>query len=43
MADTSFFFPKDLGERSTTVAGLFGFRGGLEASDGFAVKPIGKR
>ncbi|TAK98443.1 MAG: SDR family oxidoreductase [Rhodospirillaceae bacterium] len=39
MADTNFFYPKDLGERSRKVADLFGFQGGLKAN-AYAVKPI---
>ena len=39
MADTSFFFPKDLSERSAKVSSLFGFDGGLDASDSYAVRP----
>lgn len=42
MADTKFFYPKDLTERSRTVAELFGFRGSLEASNDYAVRPVGK-
>jgi hypothetical protein len=42
MADTKFFYPKNLSERSIKVADLFGFRGGLEASDAYAVRPIEK-
>jgi NAD(P)-dependent dehydrogenase (short-subunit alcohol dehydrogenase family) len=42
MADTRFFYPKDLSERSVTVAGLFGFQGGLESNSAFAVRPIAK-
>jgi NAD(P)-dependent dehydrogenase (short-subunit alcohol dehydrogenase family) len=42
MADTAFFHPRDLGERSVRVAGLFGFKGGLESSASYAVKPIEK-
>jgi hypothetical protein len=42
MADTKFFYPKDLTERSRTVAELFGFGGSLEASNDYAVRPIGK-
>ena len=37
VADTSFFHPKELGERSTVVAGLLGFDGGLDWSGGIAV------
>lgn len=40
MADSCFFYPKDLSERSARVAGLFGFQGGLEASTAHAVKPL---
>jgi len=42
MADTKFFYPKDLTERSIKVADLFGFRGGLEANNAYAVRPIEK-
>ena len=42
MADTRFFYPKDLSERSIKVADLFGFRGGLEANNAYAVRPIEK-
>jgi len=42
MADTSFFYPKDLSERSIKVSELLGFRGGLEASNAYAVRPIEK-
>jgi NAD(P)-dependent dehydrogenase (short-subunit alcohol dehydrogenase family) len=42
MADTSFFYPKDLSERSVRVADLFGFRGGLDANNAYAVRPIEK-
>ena len=42
MADTKFFHPKDLSERSRAVAELFGFRGGLESSNAYAVRPVGK-
>lgn len=42
MADTRFFYPKDLSERSARVAALFGFDGGLDANKSFAVKPTGK-
>ncbi len=41
MADPSFFFPKNLSERSTKVSDVLGFKGGLEATTGFAVRPIG--
>jgi NAD(P)-dependent dehydrogenase (short-subunit alcohol dehydrogenase family) len=40
MADQSFFYPKDLAERSGKVAALFGFDGSLSSSSGFAVRPI---
>jgi NAD(P)-dependent dehydrogenase (short-subunit alcohol dehydrogenase family) len=43
MADTSFFHPKDLSERSARVAGLFGFAGGLDTSNAYAVTPVDKR
>ena len=43
MADTSFFYPKDLGERSTKVADLFGFEGGLDAGSPYAVRPHEKK
>jgi NAD(P)-dependent dehydrogenase (short-subunit alcohol dehydrogenase family) len=36
MADTSFFYPRDLSERSTKVAGVFGFDGGLDTSNATA-------
>jgi hypothetical protein len=39
IADTSFFHPKDLGERSARVAALFGFDGRLSSDKEFAVKP----
>jgi hypothetical protein len=42
MADSTFFYPKDLSERSVRVADLFGFKGGLESSASYAVKPIEK-
>jgi len=37
MADTSFFYPKDLSERSARVAGVFGFDGGLDTSSAHAL------
>lgn len=43
MADASFFYPKDLSERSARVAQLFGFDGGLDTSNAYAVRPIEKR
>jgi NAD(P)-dependent dehydrogenase (short-subunit alcohol dehydrogenase family) len=42
MADQRFFYPKDLSERSVKVASLLGFDGGLEASSGYAVRPLEK-
>jgi NAD(P)-dependent dehydrogenase (short-subunit alcohol dehydrogenase family) len=36
MADTRFFYPKDLSERSKKVAGVFGFDGGLDTSSATA-------
>lgn len=36
MADASFFYPKDLSERSARVAGVFGFDGGLDTSNATA-------
>ncbi|MCB2061452.1 MAG: SDR family NAD(P)-dependent oxidoreductase [Novosphingobium sp.] len=39
MADGSFFFPTDLSERSKKVSSVFGFDGGLAASDSYAVRP----
>jgi hypothetical protein len=42
MADVGFFHPKDLSERSTKIAGLFGFGRGLEASSNYAVRPMGE-
>lgn len=42
MADSRFFYPKDLGERSVRVAELLGFEGGLESSSSYAVKPADK-
>jgi hypothetical protein len=37
MADTRFFYPRDLSERSAKVAGVFGFDGGLDTSGGYAL------
>jgi NAD(P)-dependent dehydrogenase (short-subunit alcohol dehydrogenase family) len=42
MAATKFFYPKDLSERSAKVAELFGFRGGLDANNAYAVRPLEK-
>jgi NAD(P)-dependent dehydrogenase (short-subunit alcohol dehydrogenase family) len=39
MADASFFYPKDLSEHSVRVSSVFGFDGGLDASDSYAVGP----
>lgn len=39
MADSSFFYPKDLSERSAKVAGVFGFDGGLDTSGAYALAP----
>jgi len=38
LGDESFFFPKDLSERSVRVAGVFGFDGGLDTSSGHALR-----
>lgn len=40
LADESFFFPKDLGERSARVSTVFGFDGRMSSATEFAVKPI---
>jgi NAD(P)-dependent dehydrogenase (short-subunit alcohol dehydrogenase family) len=42
MADTRYFYAKDLSERSAKVAGVFGFQGGLESSNSLAVRPLAK-
>jgi NAD(P)-dependent dehydrogenase (short-subunit alcohol dehydrogenase family) len=41
LAQTDFFHPKDLGERSLAVAQRLGYRGGVGA-DTYTIKPIGK-
>lgn len=38
MADTRFFYPRDLSERSVRVNSVLGFEGGMQASKGYAVK-----
>ncbi len=42
MADTRYFYVKDLSERSAKVADVFGFQGGLESSNTLAVRPLAK-
>lgn len=42
MADTRFFYPADLSERSVEVAGVFGFGEGLDATNALAVRPRGE-
>lgn len=39
VADTSWFYPRNLSERSLKVADLFGFSGGLNTSSDYAIRP----